>query len=524
MKIHLGLLKNKNRNHHSSIFALLLSALWSPSLHAMDIDWSGQFWSEFNFVHSYTMDSTDKSNVTDPPRLGAGGYYIPGGGTADANFESLFLRLKPKLVVNDNIYIKSEWWVGDPIYGMFGSGLPYPTDQRQFYTNFSRGSFISAQRFWGELVTDIGTFQVGRLPLNWGLGVVWDSGDNVFDRYMSTGDAFRWIAKFGAFSFVPSVIINSTGNTIAGSCNVTGGVCAPGVGSGGVNDFSLAVKYENLDDDLELGLNMIKRIGGAAQDPNSGVLTPKGSAPQSSGSMNFNTYDFFARKKMGSFTLSAEVPIVSGNLAGGNNNYQSFGVATDVAWKASESFEMRLKAGHAPGQPGLSGSTIDSFKAFYFNPNYHVGMILFNYQLANFAGPQTMNNSSMDPAQLKSPYDNSIVNATYGSLGAKIKPGEKWLIRPNFLYAVAPQKVGGTPFFYNTRDKAVYSTVTGANQSADLGFEFDLGFTYQWDDFCQFSWDNGVFAPGSYFAFSNTATANPTSPVIATSVRVGINF
>ena len=86
---------------------------------------------------------------------------------------------------------------------------------------------------------------MGRVPLQWGLGVVWNGGENLWDRYMSTGDAIRWIAKFGSFSFIPSIIVSSVGNTIGGACNVVNGFCTQGVGSGGVTDYSLIFKYEN---------------------------------------------------------------------------------------------------------------------------------------------------------------------------------------------------------------------------------------------------------------------------------------
>src|SRR5690606_7675673 len=111
----------------------------------------------------------------------------------------LFLRLRPSVIVNDNVTIKSEWWVGDPIFGIFGGSVPGLTSQRQFYSNQSAGSFVSAQRVWAELTTDVGTVQVGRAPLQWGLGLVWNAGDGIGDRYQSTGDLIRLVSRFGAF-------------------------------------------------------------------------------------------------------------------------------------------------------------------------------------------------------------------------------------------------------------------------------------------------------------------------------------
>ncbi len=515
-----------------SFFSLLALAIMGvivsiQNVSAMELDWSGQFWSEFNFVHNYAMDNTDQGATVDPNRLNQGGYYVPGGGYQDANFQSLFLRLRPKLVVNDNIYIKSEWWLGDPIFGIFGNAVPYSVDQRQYYSNQSRGSSITAQRFWGEFLSDVGTFQVGRVPLQWGLGLVWNSGENLWDRYMSTGDAIRWIAKFGSFSFIPSFILNSAGNNIGGSCNVSGGVCSPGLGSGGVADYSLIFKYENTEDDLEGGLNIVKRMAGANQDAGGSLLVP-GQNPTANpaspvtGAMNFITYDFYARKKFSKLTLGAEIPVVSGSM--GSSTYQALGFAGEANFKPSDGVELILKTGYASGQPNMSGPNMDTYKTFYFNPNYHIAMIMFNYQLANFSKPQTLNNPTLSQSQLGSPYDNPIVDAEYIALSSNLKPWDKWTIRPSLVYAIAPQTAGNGQYFYNYWTQSVQQNNAGKDQSASLGFEADLGITFQWDEYFQFNWDNGMYFPGGFYAFSNTSQDNATSPVFATSVRIGVSF
>ena len=105
-------------------WAILGGILSIGNASALELDWSGQFWSEYNFIHNYAMDSSPQGISEDATRSSAGGYYVPGGGSADASFQSLFLRLRPKIVVNDNIYIKSEFWLGDPIFGMIGNAFP----------------------------------------------------------------------------------------------------------------------------------------------------------------------------------------------------------------------------------------------------------------------------------------------------------------------------------------------------------------------------------------------------------------
>ncbi len=465
------------------------------------------------------------SDGLDTARANAGGYYVPTAGNDTATFFNLFLRLRPKLIVNDNIYIKSELWFGDPLFGIFGNAVPYSFDQRLYYSSQSRGSIVSAQRFWGELVTDLGTIQVGRVPLHWGLGVVWNEGGNLWDRYMSTGDAIRWIAKFGSVSLIPSFIVESTGNTIGGACTLAGGACTPTPGWGGVTDTSLILKYDNTEDEFEAGGNLIRRYGGAAQDPNAGLYTPGNQAGNSivASDMNYFVFDLFVKKKFNTLSLAAEVPFTSGTIGGGVG-YSGFGLAGEADWKLSEAWRFLLKSGYASGQDPQSSSTLGQYKAFYFNPNYHIAMILFNYQLANFANTQTLNNPNASGSNLNSPYDNPIVDAAYFALETRIKPWDKWTLRPNFAYAFAPSVATNGNYFLNTWSRSLVQNNSGKSQSSSLGFEVDLGITFQWDEYFQFHLDNGLFFPGGYYAFSNTAKDNSTAAVFASSVRIGINF
>ena len=462
------------------------------------------------------------SLLPDAGKLGQGGYYIPGGGSQSANFQTLFMRVNPKVIVNDNVSIKSEWWIGDPVFGIFGNGTPASREQRQWLSSFTRGAPISAQRFWGEVSTDIGMVQVGRAPLDWGLGLVYSAGNGMWDRYPSTGDLVRMVTRFGAFSFIPTAVHYSAGNTIGGACYVTGGVtCSPTLGSGDVYDLSIAFKYDNTDEDFEAGVTYIKRIINSAQDPFSGYLGvgTTADAAQVTGGSNINVWDLYGKKKLGPVHLGIEVPIVTGHVSG--FNYSTFAVAGEVKWQVSDAWELFSKGGYVPGQGNYSGTNLPSLSAFYLHPNYRLGMIMFSYQLAAFGGPQTQNNSNLSGGALSSPFYNPISNAYYGMLGAGWNIS-KFRLHTGVIAAAAPQVARSGENFFNHWERRFVAAV--ADQKNFLGVETDLGATYRWDDHLDIRFDMGLWMPGDFYAFSNTANVNKITPIFGAQLGLGIQF
>lgn len=492
--------------------ATLMSALLfvSGGASALELDWSGQFRVDLNFVH-YVPDGTS-AGATNNPALS--GYYIGGGGAQDTFFQGLFARLRPKIIVNDNTYIKSEFWLGDPVFGLFGGAAPESWDRRWYYSTQSGGVPISAQRLWAEFQSDFGTFYVGRMPLHWGLGATWNQGEGLWDRYMSTGDALRWVGKIGSFSLSPTLVTYSIGNSI-------------GSVFGTVADISVALKYENADQELEAGINLMKRFAGNSQDALFGYWGPQGTV----GSINYLLWDLYARKDVGMFHFAVEAPIVGGSLGSGLG-YNSFAVLSEIGFKPNETWQTKLQAGFVPGQGNQSSASMSNYTAFYVNPSYKLGLLLFNYRFDQFFLNQTANNpgNNANPAfgsnnYLGSPYDAPISNAIYVAATQNFQPWDKWGFSGTVVYAHAPITAQTGSFFFNSWDRRIDpSGAAIKNQGGMIGLEFDLGVQYQWDEFFQFRIDGGLLLPGSYFAFNNTATDNPTSVLWGVSARAGVNF
>jgi hypothetical protein len=523
-------------------FCFIGLSLLPASAQAIDLDWSGSFVSDTNWIYNYQMglgrgtqgqfsytrgtptDSNGDTKITGADH--EDGYTVLEGGDRNAFFQSLFLKLRPVAVVNDTIYIKSELWLGDPVVGFFGGSAPHRFDQRQYYSNYSRGSTVTAQRYWAEFLSDVGTIQLGKAPLHWGLGLVWNSGEDLFSRYHSTGDMVRLVSKFGSFSFAPAVIKYSMGNSVGGSCPnpLSGSPCTPAQGGGGVTDYSIMFRYLNLDEDMELGVNFVRRLSGAAPDTTGGFLGVNGNP---SGG-NFNTWDIYGKKDFGDLYLAAEIPIATGDIGG--VDYDTFAMAFESGWKHSEWLDTTLKFGLAPGQGNLSrGGSPNTYKAFYFHHNYQIALIMFNYQFRNFSGPSNSNNPGTTSGNVASPFDNPIVNARYVAPTIGFNTG-KWRFVSTFAFAEALQTADGNQAFFHYWKRKYVDPPSNSgdrfkgSQSKSLGWEMDYGARFNLDENFTFGMDFGWYFPGKFYKFSNSKNENVPSTVFATNLRVGVTF
>jgi hypothetical protein len=506
------------------LFALLLSF---QSAQAMDLDWSGQFRAEAARISNYSMDSSDAGASRDGVRDAQDGYYVYGAGGKTAHFQTLFLRLQPKLIVNDNVSIKSEWWLGNPVSGFYGSGMPTGNDN-YYNSTYSTGSTIVAQRFWAEFLSDIGTLQVGRAPWHWGMGLVHHAGDGIFDRYQTTGDTIRLISKFGAFSLIPSTTKYKNNGAIGGTCvGAIGGdgTCASNApGGAGVSEYSLSLRYENPDEDFEGGVSFIRRIGGAQ---NTNVLinnnNPPSAGTTAAGGMNYTVWDIYAKKKAGKFDFQVEAPIFSGDLLG--TPYKAYALATEIGFRANDTWHFNLRGGKVPGQSNITGTTPTKYGMVYFHPNYKLGVIMFNYQLRNFArNNNSIANATSTTNGAASIYDNPITNANYLAFGTALN-ADKWKFSLGFLTATADQTAIQNQRFFNSVTRKYSTAVAVKSQDKSLGSEIDFGIGLQWDEFTRFGIDLGYYMPGNFFSFSNVAaTDNATDAVFGAVASVGVAF
>ena len=471
---------------------ILVLVLFTSHAQALDLDWHGQFRAEMNTIYGYSNGVGQSVN---------NGYTIPNTSDSPATFQDLFFRLTPRVLVNDNVTVHSDIWFGLPDQSVFGSD---GRSSRNYFTTSTGEAALTAHALFAEVASDFGTIRVGRIPLNFGLGLVWNSKDDGFDRLPSNGDGIGLLTKLGAFQFKPA-IVKYEDATSSGVMN-----------NAGATDYTLSLTYKNDDQQIDLGILFMRRIAGI----NANVVNPfavtNNSTPANSAlgtyGYAYNIYDFYAKKKTGSITISAEVPLASGLVA--NNNFSSVSGALKAVDQLSEHWALNLDLGLASGQDnGTAGSPPNKLTAFYFHPDYRPGLILFNYNFHNI-----VNGTG-------STYDNPVTNAKFLTFGAQYESG-KWKHDLLALYAVADKKADGVAgnVYFNSVDRH-YETENGNKpQDGGLGVEFDYGIGYQWDESIRFGLDLGIYVPGKFYDFNNTGTPNTHSTVFASNLNLLVKF
>lgn len=516
----------KNQTLASLFVTTLLMLALTNTAQAMTIDWSGYFRADHRFIHNYQIDKSAPGSSVDPA---AGGEYIQGQGQRSGTYSSVFLKLKPKVLVSDNVIVRSEWNVGDPVTGFFGQDTP-TEDRNNLFSTSKGGMDITAARLWLDTHTDFGTLQVGRAPLHWGLGAIFNSGDKIWDRYQSTTDTIRLVSKFGFLTLMPLYAKESSGRNLVGARNpISDGILS---GSDDVTDYGFALKYDNPEEDLQAGLIYYKRN---ANDTQGTFFYPSTATQFTAGAngMNLKLLDLYAQKKWKRLEAGIEVPIFTGTVGDVNgvrsrNAYRATAIALEAALNY-DSWKHQLKLGRTPGQaPGPVTGKGDTFGALYLHRAYKLGLIMFNTNLGNFGAnnpdPIPGSGTGNAPASTVSPYDAAIVNARYLMLATE-KRWEQWSMGFSFIYATAEEAASAGSDFYNHRTKRWNGSAAVVDQSKNLGMEFDFGTRYNWDDQITFGLDVGFMLPGDYYAFINkTNQSAATNMVSAFALTAGTSF
>ena len=125
-----------------------------------------------------------------------------------------------------------------------------------YFYNTSSDSGSSTQllltKLYAELYSDTATYVVGRQSAQWGLGLVYNSGEGLWDRHTYVRDGITMKIKFGNFHAAPYYAILNSGNSLTRATKAT--------------EYGTTLTYDNPERDLTLGLVYGKREHDAFSD------------------------------------------------------------------------------------------------------------------------------------------------------------------------------------------------------------------------------------------------------------------
>src|SRR5580692_3388893 len=381
------------------------------------------------------------------------------------------LRLDPEIHISDNLRIVSEIFALDNVllgstpnsYAMQPStttptttaGVTKSTYSQAGQNPYAPVSFfsttqgpptaginslqnsINVQRVWAEYTTPVGQLRFGRMPGQWGLGMVENAGDGIDSDYQTTLDRIMFITGIksmdlyfgGAWDFV------ATGPSTATAYSVYGGEPYNNCNLCNVNEWAAFVAHRTNPElqRLQLAHGDVVLNGGLYTKFRSQTLdVATGQTPLTIDTTSANngledrqawafTPDLWFQTLWGKFRFEAEAAYIWGEIGNlpptqiqsatnpTNLDIRQFGVATQTEFKA---FEDRLKLqfgfGWATGDPWAYNTSVGPnptqsainpapsnpneyqgapyMSTFAFHPDYRVDLIFFRNILSRVEG------------------------------------------------------------------------------------------------------------------------------------------
>lgn len=477
----------------------ILTLIFVSQAFALPIDWHGTFGVDTTRIDDYRKGATPNA----APGTGSEEIASPTGNRDNTSFQSYVFRLNPNIVVNDSASLFGEITTGYGRGGFYGDSTinrqntSANTPNRSFgnalyyYNTSNSDSNLVLNKFYMELYADTATFVLGRQPINWGMGAIFNEGNGTWDRHTSVNDGVSAKFKIGNFKLTPHwAKISSPSGNRTDTANVT--------------DYGLQALYDNPDKDLAMGLYYGKR---KSKDNNTYLQS---TATTALGDTSVKLVDVYFKKNWSRYTLMGEIPMANGNLGHVYNsnskvNYNSKAILIDNKYEFNEKWTAGLGFGRITGADGSEGT----FGAMYLNPNFQIANLLFRYNLHAIS------------SSTQSVWDSYMTNTQYVKLHTKYQ-NESWVWNAALIYAEAMEVAHAGSFAFDHEKNQRFSSTQ--DQKKDLGYEIDLGFDYLWNPNVTVTVNGGYLMTGDYYKYTNSTQQTPAKNMYVTSMGVAVNF
>lgn len=472
----------------TKLLTLFVLVVLPISSEALPIDWHGSFGVDSTLISDFRRVAVKDINSTGDGTQEVG---LDNGKKGSASWQSYIFRLAPTMVVNDAATFFGELSTGYANGGHLGDS-PATDSQASSTTagsnaaqlghyNQARGQSLYVKKAYLELYSDTATYMIGRHSYKWGLGAIYDDGNDEWDRHASSRDGITMKFKIGNFHISPYWSkYSNPGYTDATSAK----------------EYGVGLLYDNQERDIAFGLLYGKKTSNSY---NNIYNTSINGTSLSMGDSNITNTDLYFRKIFGKFDMTIEVPLFSGNLGktistNASTTYSAKALLLQTNYKKSDSWIWGFDFGQVSGHDGNT----TKFGALYLNPNYQIANLLFKYNTVALG----------TPGQAVSVYDSYITNARYFKLRSTYT-SEKWTFDSALIFAKAIEAAKAGAIAYNhTKNKNFTATTS---QSDNLGTEVDFNGKYHWNKEISIGTGLGYLFAGDYFAYTNDVTKPNTA-------------
>ncbi len=295
---------------------------------------------------------------------------------------------------------------------------------------------VNVNRVWAEYMTPVGELRFGRMPNQWGLGIVNNAGDGIDSDYQSTIDRIMFVTGIKSWDLYAGVSWDfpATGPTNASPFDVYGGQPVNTCNLCNLEEWMLFVAHRTNPESQKLKLAhgdvvvngglmaTYKRQYLDVASSAMGIYTPL-TLVTNNGTMMENdltrrdasvfTPDAWVQGLWGKLRIEGEFAAIIGGLNSlpGTSTYsqnaylvQEFGLATETEYSAIEDkLHLNFNFGWASGDPWVQGLNPGSnglqpelnntpqnpggpISTFRFHPDYRVDLIFFRNILTRVEG------------------------------------------------------------------------------------------------------------------------------------------
>jgi hypothetical protein len=424
----------------------LLLLLLPANIFAAAFSYSGDWRAEVATYHDISLSKTNAGEVSADYLDPTNPDFNPNAVSHTKTYWLQRFKLKPDLIVYDNVRVNSEWIL------LAGSALNSTSLGGQT-GNYSAGSTMGAdniqaklfvRRIWLDWSSDWGVFQMGRQPFNFGLGMTYNSGDGLWDYYGESVDRISYKLMMGAISFKLGYEILAEG--------------AVNYYNDDQNGFMTEFGYSEPESNVDMGFLWHMYFA--------------------SGQRRLHTYDVFQKKLFPTtgITLGWEAAYQKGQMPSGTGSIdqvQAFGLLFDFLWKPGVA-ELGFKTGFATGDNSTGDLKANTFS---YSKAYKIAMLLFNEDIG--IGGDSIHGSQG-------------IGRDFNGLGAVF-------IAPSFSYTFMDSLKVTTTLAYAMTQKRP------TTNKKSLGTELDVDATYKWKENVETGIRMGWFFPSNYFSARTTA-------------------